>query len=418
MLEKQSVEKVIQIFHHSTELPILSIDCQQLISFKMMKDIESSTVMSYLEWQEALDFLKTISANSGCIRKNYTYYTTNGFIYSIIPLEMKQNDFEALISGPFLSTHPDENQIEAMAKQYHFNEDQKLRFRSILKNLPLASRERMDYLGRLLLALLKAEEQSSSIQTMPEDHLPNKTKIIKTLCETTVPQREKEEYLSLQTLCLKLKDRITYGCTVDTENILMVHAKSYWNMKAGYNLYRELKNKCIILCTLACLFAFQGNTPHAQTIDIMDRFIKKIEHSNSSEMTIKELSNAVESFSHLVNGALTKNYSLHSKRAMQYIKGHYTEKITLKHLAQRFKLSPEYLSTLIKKETGQTLSENINKIRIEESKKLLVYSDKSIQEITCNVGFNYQNHFDTVFKKYVGMTPMEFRRKNGTHRFF
>ncbi|HEX3030529.1 MAG TPA: PocR ligand-binding domain-containing protein, partial [Clostridia bacterium] len=184
MLEKQSVEKVIQIFHHSTELPILSIDCQQLISFKMMKDIESSTVMNYLEWQEALDFLKTISANSGCIRQNYTYYTTNGFIYSIIPLEMKQNDFEALISGPFLSTHPHENQIEAMARQYHFNENQKLRFRSILNNLPLASRERMDYLGRLLLALLKAEEQSSSIQTVPEDHLPNKIKIIKTLCET------------------------------------------------------------------------------------------------------------------------------------------------------------------------------------------------------------------------------------------
>ena len=52
-------------------------------------------------------------------------------------------------------------------------------------------------------------------------------------------------------------------------------------------------------------------------------------------------------------------------------------------------------------------------IRIDESKKLLIYSNKSIQDIAYDIGFNYQSHFSTVFKKMENLTPLEYRVKMG-----
>jgi len=63
------------------------------------------------------------------------------------------------------------------------------------------------------------------------------------------------------------------------------------------------------------------------------------------------------------------------------------------------------------------MSYHINRYRIAESKRLLMYTNKSIQEIAYDVGYNYQNHYNTVFKKFEGRTPMEFRRDSGSKNF-
>ena len=59
----------------------------------------------------------------------------------------------------------------------------------------------------------------------------------------------------------------------------------------------------------------------------------------------------------------------------------FSEPLTLKQLANYTQISPVYLSSLIKKETNMSLSEHINLVRIDESKKRLIYSNMSIQDI-------------------------------------
>lgn len=85
---------------------------------------------------------------------------------------------------------------------------------------------------------------------------------------------------------------------------------------------------------------------------------------------------------------------------------------TVKFLADMVHLSPSYLSDLLKKETGKNAQEHIHYYLIEEAKSLLLNSDKNISEIAFNLGFEYPQYFNKLFKQKTGKTPMEYRNLN------
>ena len=85
---------------------------------------------------------------------------------------------------------------------------------------------------------------------------------------------------------------------------------------------------------------------------------------------------------------------------------------TVKYLAVQVHLSPSYLSDLLKKETGKNAQEHIHFYLIEEAKNLLLNSEKNVNEIAYNLGFEYPQYFNTLFKKKTGRTPKEFRNLN------
>jgi two-component system response regulator YesN len=101
-----------------------------------------------------------------------------------------------------------------------------------------------------------------------------------------------------------------------------------------------------------------------------------------------------------------KNYFV--DRAVRYIKANYPKEISLGSIAQEIRVSPYYLSKLFRKYTGKTCTELIAEERIEAAKRLL-NQNYSSKETCFQVGFNSQNYFLKIFKKYVGVTPGEYR---------
>ena len=85
---------------------------------------------------------------------------------------------------------------------------------------------------------------------------------------------------------------------------------------------------------------------------------------------------------------------------------------TVKYLANKVHLSPSYLSDLLKKETGKNAQEHIHFYLIEEAKNILLNSEKNINEIAFDLGFEYPQYFNKLFKKKTGKTPMEYRNLN------
>lgn len=85
---------------------------------------------------------------------------------------------------------------------------------------------------------------------------------------------------------------------------------------------------------------------------------------------------------------------------------------TVKYLAGQVFLSPNYLSDLLKKETGINAQDRIHYYLIEEAKNLLLSSDKTIGELSFLLGFEYPQYFSRLFKSKTGMTPLEFRNTN------
>lgn len=106
-----------------------------------------------------------------------------------------------------------------------------------------------------------------------------------------------------------------------------------------------------------------------------------------------------------------------SNRKVSMLVGNITEWIKLnatqirsaKDIAAYFGYNSEYLTTMVKKATGKTLTEHITESRIERAKELLRTTGKTVCEIAYESGFLDEKYFLRVFKKHLDVTPSEFR---------
>lgn len=85
---------------------------------------------------------------------------------------------------------------------------------------------------------------------------------------------------------------------------------------------------------------------------------------------------------------------------------------TVQYLAKHLNFSSNYLSDLLKKETGKTAQEHIHLFIIEQAKNKLLNSKSSISEIGYALGFEYPQHFSNLFKLKTGISPSEYRSLN------
>lgn len=95
---------------------------------------------------------------------------------------------------------------------------------------------------------------------------------------------------------------------------------------------------------------------------------------------------------------------------LKYINSEYMNDITLKDICHKFGYSFSYLSMKFKKVLGLSYTEYLQKIRIEQSLRLLVHTDKSVVEIADAVGYHDIKAYYTVFKKVINTTPAKFRK--------
>jgi AraC-like DNA-binding protein len=85
---------------------------------------------------------------------------------------------------------------------------------------------------------------------------------------------------------------------------------------------------------------------------------------------------------------------------------------SVKYCAEQLSLSPNYLSDMLKKETGKSAQEHIHFHIIEKAKTVLLNSDSSVSEIAYDFGFEYPQYFSKLFTEKVGMSPAKFRNVN------
>jgi len=98
--------------------------------------------------------------------------------------------------------------------------------------------------------------------------------------------------------------------------------------------------------------------------------------------------------------------------AVEYIKQNLNKKLTLEEVASSIALSESHFSRIFQKELGYTLSEYINKLKIEKAKKLMNTGNFSIIEIALSLNYYDQSYFTKIFKKYTGFSPKEYIKKD------
>jgi len=96
--------------------------------------------------------------------------------------------------------------------------------------------------------------------------------------------------------------------------------------------------------------------------------------------------------------------------ALGKMQKHFKEEITLESLAHMINVTPQYLSKIIKEDSGMTFKEYLTELRIEEAKKLLSKGQINIKDVGFDVGYNDTSYFIRTFKKYEGITPKDYQR--------
>ncbi len=99
-------------------------------------------------------------------------------------------------------------------------------------------------------------------------------------------------------------------------------------------------------------------------------------------------------------------------RIVKYLSNNYMNKVSLQYIADKEFLSSQYLSFKIKDTFGHGFNEFLNQIRVEESVKLLLDTDKNISEIAEEVGFSHVRYYNKHFKMQYKTTPMQYRKEN------
>lgn len=100
-------------------------------------------------------------------------------------------------------------------------------------------------------------------------------------------------------------------------------------------------------------------------------------------------------------------------KAQEFIENNATEVFTVEGLCERLGMSRRTFERRFRKNTGNSIVEYIQRVKVEQAKKQLEVGSKTINEIIFDVGYNDVDAFRKVFKKYTDLSPMEWRRRYG-----
>lgn len=138
---------------------------------------------------------------------------------------------------------------------------------------------------------------------------------------------------------------------------------------------------------------------------------EKIEKENNIYLLTEIGEQMLVGYTNKFSSLLQENDHELIETALEYINKNYHKKLTLQMVANRLHISRNYLCHLFKVQTGYKFCEYINLQRVNKAKKLIEENKKTFEFISFDCGFSSQSHFSTTFKKYVGVTPNEYKKK-------
>ncbi|MCH5348057.1 MAG: response regulator transcription factor [Oscillospiraceae bacterium] len=140
-----------------------------------------------------------------------------------------------------------------------------------------------------------------------------------------------------------------------------------------------------------------------------DELIDKIGEKTSLFDIIELLKTTLTEISNTHFGRTTKSTM---ERVVQYIRSNYNSELRLEQLAAIFGYNRAYLGKVFHQYTGENFNNYLDSIRITEAKRLLEMDEYKVYEVAEMVGYTNINYFHNKFKKYVGISPLSYKRQS------
>ncbi|NIK75122.1 YesN/AraC family two-component response regulator [Paenibacillus castaneae] len=337
------------------------------------------------------------------------YMNTNelGLTYLSKLIEFEGDDAHIWFIGPFLMQMPD---LEKLDSLFHTDQNKRNRMQEFIRSLKLFSNSKIQSVVNILSLARSIRQIPYQIVNLHQDPLERGDG--KTMMQILQqPDESDSKFIELKyELEKEIMHAVEKGDKTKIKKV-MSEGKNWHDFSKRFpnQPVRAMRNMLIILNTLLRIAAEKGKVPPFFLHHISEKFSKQIERSESinSLNSLQELMQ--DEYCDLVKAHAISGYSKLVQQAAKHIKIHFSKPLNLKQLAEYCVVHPAHLSRQFKKETGMTLTDYQNKMRIDEAKLLLREGRTSIDRIAGYIGFDDAGYFARIFKKIEGMTPTQFR---------
>jgi AraC-like DNA-binding protein len=398
-------EYICQLIYQTFEIPVRFLDKKKNILHEYISnDFPNPFYSSKEEYLNEL-FLENDPFNFPIIKKNKCL---ENFI--LIHLENNKNIEGTFIIGPSLYFQPLEKMIVRIINDYHIITD-KQEVLNYYHSIPQTKKSSLLHVSVLLYYMIYLKK--IDVNTVVEKNKYLKSKV----CKLENPDLyisvcHQNDYVRNEIAASsKMFEAIKSG---NKEELL-----KYWDLFPRKTItvfcesseLRNRKNQGIAAIAIATRYAIDGGIPSEIAFSISELYIQNIEKLNDINSILVLVKKAFCMYTEQVKTYSLRNYSKTIITCQNYILKNIYQEISLKQLAHLTNKNSMYLSTLFKKEVGMTLSEYIHREKIKESKKLLTLTNYSLLEISTFLNFNSQSYFTKIFKKYIKITPKQYRNE-------
>ncbi|ONI37851.1 hypothetical protein AN639_08765 [Candidatus Epulonipiscium fishelsonii] len=325
-------------------------------------------------------------------------------------INTNKDELYTLIVGPFLISRDTDIILDGLSQKYNINNEEILNnLNSSLHLIPYVSPNMTRHYAFIINCIAYAnssknivyieEQRRKQLQQAEISESIQKYKQFEGLDFTYPYEKEME-------LIFAVRSGESNKAKVLLNELLGQILVSY-----GNDLY-FIKIRAIELCSILSHTILEITNNVQETLSLSSQFLENLQQCLTLENLCFTIEKITLHFSDNVLNLKQQNYSMPIRKSINYINNNYTSKLYLEQVATHVNLSPVYFSTIFKKETSISFSEYIRKIRIEQSKFLLLHTNNSILNIALSVGYDSDTYFCTIFKKQEGISPSQYRKNH------
>ena len=404
----QRLKAVLENLHAFTALPIRLIDNQgiQLMTFGESPRYCRLLQHNLFPEKGCLAVCLQVGQRAKKLGEPYIFSCHADLNHIAYPLLHQGELLGYIIVGPFLMDRPDSTLITNLTDKHKLTPILSLELYDELHGMQVIPPARVNQLStlmdHLLSPLMPAERE---ILMAAKEKLYQQSRINETI------QRYKGEGVSESRAFFHEKETALLS-RVRTGNVQ--EAKALLNELIGHVLFSQggrmenVQLMAVELTTLLSRVAIDGGAGTDKIYGLNSQYLTRILVQQNQEELCYLLQEVVESF---MDAMFTRQDqgNPHIRKALHYIADNYTQRLTLQHVAGEVGISPNHFSALFHKTVGISFREYISQIRVEESKRLLLYTDYSLADIAAAMGFPDQSNFSKVFKRITGISPGKYR---------
>lgn len=348
-------------------------------------------------------------------KQNTVYKLTDRFlcnyIYFLLPEAPKPN---AILIGPYISFQKTKEDILEEAEHHGIPATQFSRLEACYSGITLLSDDTLlftliNVLGETLWGTKNAFEFLDLDNSFSDSVTPIVTDVVAdTPKDLLFHMRNLETRYAYENEMMNL---VSLGLSRRTELMLRSFSQHTIEQRTA-DPVRNLKNYAIISNTLMRKAAERGGVHPVYLDRTSSVFAKRVETITDFSTASSLLIDMARSYCRLVRKHASNNYSPFIQKTVTYIDANISGDLSLRTLAALQNLNASYLSALFHKETGKTVTDYVNARRMDSAAKLLRTTQLQIQTIAGHCGINDSNYFSKTFKKYYGISPLQFREQN------